>query len=155
MATLVSVIVSSLMFVVELIELREVCFGFGAWLHDWRWAHFQFLGLSQVGDGIHAFATLTGPARLILLHHCRNVYDGDRGSLGRLRKFTVEYLVDRIIYALRSGCPWRMLPVGRGSYKTIFAWFNKFSKLNVLRGRFMTLKSGIGRFGGAILLYML
>ena len=98
---------------------------------------------------------LTGPARLILLHHCRNVYDGDRGSLGRPRKFTVEYLVDRIIYALRSGCPWRMLPVGSGSYKTIFAWFNKFSKLNVLRGRFMTLKSGIGEFGGAILQYML
>ena len=86
-----------------------------------EWLHLQFSLCGVVTTwwvlvmvSMHS-QYLTGPARLILLYHCRSIYDGDRGSLGRPRKFTVEYLVNRIIYALTSGCPWRMIPVESGS----------------------------------------
>ena len=79
---------------------------------------------------------LNGPGRMILLHHCGKTYDRKSDPRGRPRRFSLEYIVDRIVYVLQSGCPWRMLPVENGSYKTIFAWFNKFCKRNTFENTF-------------------
>ena len=78
----------------------------------------------------------TGPARMILLYHCKREYEKHNTRRGRPRRFTIEYILDRITYLLESGCPWRMLPVQSGSYKTIFAWFNLFSRKNVFENAF-------------------
>ena len=40
-----------------------------------------------------------------------------RVLVGRPRVLSLEYLLDRIVYALRTGCQWSALPVQHGSHK--------------------------------------
>ena len=40
---------------------------------------------------------------------------------------SLEYLLDRIVYALRTGCQWSALPVQHGSYKTVHHYFHKWA----------------------------
>lgn len=47
---------------------------------------------------------------------------------GRPWAFPTAYLIDRIAFVLRTGCQWSNLPVEGGSWKTVYAWFSKWSK---------------------------
>ena len=80
-----------------------------------------------------------GPLRFILLHQCNKIYNKKKDPRGRPRRFTLDYIIDRIMYILKTGCPWSMLPVEGGSYKTIFAWYNRFSKANIFEHAFHDL----------------
>ena len=73
--------------------------------------------------------------RTICLCHIREAEGatcGARRATGRPRVLEFEYLLDRIVYALRTGCQWSALPVRDGSYKTVHHYFHKWA----LRGVF-------------------
>ena len=82
-----------------------------------------------------------GPLRFILLHQCNKIYNKKKDPRGRPRRFILNYIIDRIMYILKTGCPWSMLPVEGGSYKTIFAWYNRFSKANIFEHAFHDMVS--------------
>lgn len=50
---------------------------------------------------------------------------------GRPPKMTVDYILDRIGYVLRTGCQWAMLPEKDGSWKTVYHYFSKWSKAHI------------------------
>ena len=43
-------------------------------------------------------------------------------------------LVDAILYVVKSGCQWRMLPSDLGAWSTAYRYFNTWSKLTVWQG---------------------
>jgi transposase len=45
---------------------------------------------------------------------------------GRKRKWTMRQIVSAIFYALRSGCPWDMLPDSFPPPSTVYRWFARF-----------------------------
>jgi transposase len=62
-------------------------------------------------------------------------------SAGRHRLLTVEYVLDRIGFVLRTGCQWSNLPVDGGSWKTVYHWFSLWSKKHVFQHAFQRLLS--------------
>jgi len=48
------------------------------------------------------------------------------GPRGRKRKWTMRQIVSAIFYALRSGCPWDMLPGSFPPPSTVYRWFARF-----------------------------
>ena len=50
---------------------------------------------------------------------------------GRYRKLSYEYILDRIIFVLVTGCQWTKLEVVNGSWKTIYHYFSIWSKANI------------------------
>ena len=74
-------------------------------------------------------------AYVILRSQMKRFYD-ETFSLGGPKKFSLDYLIDKFIYILKTGCQWRLLPVKNGSYKTIWSWYNKFSKKGVFEADF-------------------
>lgn len=73
-------------------------------------------------------------ARNILLTYIKEEYD-----LGRPRKLSFEYILDRIFYLLRTGSQWSNLHVHNGSWKTIYHYFAKWSKEHVFERSFHQL----------------
>ena len=59
-----------------------------------------------------------------------------RSPQGRHQKLTTAYLLDRIFFVLKSGCQWSMLPVPGSSYKTVYHYFNKWSKASIFEKSF-------------------
>jgi putative transposase len=47
---------------------------------------------------------------------------------GRPREVNIRLVVDGIFYRLRTGCSWEMLPKEYGKCKTIYGYFNEWSK---------------------------
>lgn len=45
---------------------------------------------------------------------------------GRPRKWSLREIVDGILYVLRSGCPWRLLPLDFPPSGTVWHWFRRF-----------------------------
>ena len=78
------------------------------------------------------------PMKNILLSHINSMCKTqcDFRQLGRPRKMTNEYILDRIFYVLKTGCQWSALHVKSGSYKTIWAYFDRWTKLGVFERAF-------------------
>lgn len=71
-------------------------------------------------------------ARTILLNHIINFHDRLRVTpRGRSRKLTFEYVLDRVMYVLMTGCQWTKLEVVNGSWKSIYHYFSLWSKANL------------------------
>ena len=47
---------------------------------------------------------------------------------GRKRKWAMRQIVSAIFYALRSGCPWDMLPDSFPPPSTVYRWFARLSR---------------------------
>ena len=55
---------------------------------------------------------------------------------GRPKQLSVIYILDRIFYVCRTGCQWNQLDVANGSWKTVFHYFNSWSKLRLFENAF-------------------
>ena len=61
-----------------------------------------------------------------------NAYERKRKlPCGRVRKLSVEYILDRIVHVLTTGCQWRKLEVVNGSWKTVYHYFSLWSSANL------------------------
>lgn len=47
-------------------------------------------------------------------------------TTGRPRKWPLREIVDAIVYMLRAGCPWRLLPDSFPPRSTVWDWFRRF-----------------------------
>ena len=50
---------------------------------------------------------------------------------GRPQLISIDYVINRIVYVLRTGCQWSNLPMKVGSWKTVYHYFAKWSKAHV------------------------
>jgi putative transposase len=57
---------------------------------------------------------------------------------GRRRKVSLAYALDRIFYVCRTGCQWSQLDVHNSSHKTIYHYFNTWSKARIFENVFYT-----------------
>jgi transposase len=55
---------------------------------------------------------------------------------GRPKALTVDYLIDRIRFVLRTGCQWYHLPVENGSWQTVYRYFSLWSRQRVFEKTF-------------------
>ena len=76
--------------------------------------------------------------RNILLTHIKTVSRPrcEFRQVGRPRKLEVGYILDRIMYVLRTGCQWSALEVKGASYKTIWAYFDRWAQLGIFEKAF-------------------
>jgi putative transposase len=66
----------------------------------------------------------------------------DRRNLapqGRRRKLSLAYILDRIFYVCKTGCQWSQLDVKGSSYKTIYHYFNLWSKAHIFESVFYAI----------------
>lgn len=47
-------------------------------------------------------------------------------SRGRKRRWPMRRIVEAILYVLRAGCPWRLLPDSFPPWRTVYRWFAEF-----------------------------
>src|SRR3954469_12303347 len=59
--------------------------------------------------------------------------------LGRPREVDLREVLDAILYLLRTGCPWRMLPREFPPKSTVYGYFRRFWEEGVWSGIQMTL----------------
>ena len=52
-------------------------------------------------------------------------------NVGRHRTLSYEYILDRIMYVLETGCQWSHVEVCNGSWKTIYHYFSLWSKAHL------------------------
>ena len=55
------------------------------------------------------------------------------GKTGRPRRWPMRDIINAILYVLRSGCPWRMVPDSFAPRSTVYRWFIRASGSNRLR----------------------
>ncbi len=60
---------------------------------------------------------------------------------GRYRKLSYEYILDRIIFVLVTGCQWTKLEVENGSWKTVYHYFSVWSKANLFEYAYQDILS--------------
>ena len=72
--------------------------------------------------------SLSSLSKTILLNHIISFHSLPSHSIGRPRKFSFSFILDRIFHLLSSGCQWSNLEVPGGSYKTIYHYFALWSK---------------------------
>lgn len=71
-------------------------------------------------------------AKTILLNHVVTFQENRRlMPWGRHRKHSYDYILDRILFVLVTGCQWSRLEVENGSWKTIYHYFSLWSKANL------------------------
>ena len=73
-------------------------------------------------------------------HHERSTRISTRG---RQKKLSATYVLDRIFYVCKTGCQWNQLEVMQGSWKTIFHYFNLWSKLRLFENAFYNLSKNV------------
>eukprot|EP00968_Pinguiococcus_pyrenoidosus_P009533 scaffold739_cov166-Pinguiococcus_pyrenoidosus.AAC.7 len=85
----------------------------------------------------------TGPLLSILRWHIQKSMPSttlksipSRSSIGRPRKLSLDYILDRVMYVLTTGVQWRHLPVKHGSWKTVYHYFRIFTDLRVFENAF-------------------
>ena len=66
-------------------------------------------------------------ALTLLKHHIESLKT--KHAYGRPQTLSVDYVIDRIVYVLRTGSQWSNIPVDNGSWKTIYHYFSKWSKV--------------------------
>jgi transposase len=50
---------------------------------------------------------------------------------GRSRTTSLREVLNAILYVLRTGCQWRMLPEGLPPYSTVYGYFRQFWQLGI------------------------
>jgi putative transposase len=55
---------------------------------------------------------------------------------GRPRTISVDYILDRIFFLLRTGCQWSNLPTNGCSWKTVYHYFKYWSDRNIFHQAF-------------------
>ena len=55
----------------------------------------------------------------------------ERGKLGRPPRYTRRELLDAILYVVRSGCTWRMMPKEFPHWRLVYYYFTKWHGLGV------------------------
>ena len=51
---------------------------------------------------------------------------------GRKRKYSIREIMNAILYLTKTGCQWRMLPLHYPPWKSVYYYFNKWTKNGVL-----------------------
>ena len=51
--------------------------------------------------------------------------------LGRPRKWEMWQIINAILYAVRTGCQWRMLPTNLPPWQTVYGYFRRWKKNNL------------------------
>ena len=76
-------------------------------------------------------------AETILLNHI-TAYQNKMRVMpsGRYRKLTYEYILNRILFVLVTGCQWTKLEVNNGSWKTVYHYFSLWSKANIFENAY-------------------
>lgn len=84
--------------------------------------------------------------------HALDAYETqkERYPQGRRRKLSLAYILDRIFYVCRTGCQWSQLHVQNSSYKTVFHYFNLWSKARIFEDVFYDTVKGRVPLGGAV-----
>jgi putative transposase len=87
-----------------------------------------------------------------LVMHAVKEYEDRRvlSTQGRRRKLTIAYILDRIFYVCRTGCQWSQLDVHESSYKTIYHYFNIWSKARIFENTFYAAVNARASLGGTI-----
>ncbi len=62
---------------------------------------------------------------------------------GRQKKLSSAYVLDRIFYVCKTGCQWNQLEVVQGSWKTVFHYFNLWSKLRLFENAFYNMSKTV------------
>ena len=89
--------------------------------------------------------SLSSLAKTILLTHVSRFHScvpssrGSRSPVGRPRRLSFPYILDRILFILSSGSQWSLLPVKDGSWKTIFHYFTLWSKNHLFQHAYLDL----------------
>ena len=79
-------------------------------------------------------------------------------GFGRRRRWPMREVVNAIFYALRCGCPWRMLPAGFPPPLTVYRWFCAVARRRLVgiaqpracRGRPRTRRARSEPVGGGV-----
>ena len=50
---------------------------------------------------------------------------------GRVRQIELREIINAILYLLRTGCAWRMLPHDLPAWQTVYGYFNRWRKAGV------------------------
>jgi putative transposase len=84
--------------------------------------------------------------------HAVGAYETQSGRYpqGRRRKLSLAYILDRIFYVCRTGCQWSQLHVQNSSYKTVFHYFNLWSKAHIFEDVFYDAVKRRVPLGGAL-----
>ena len=85
--------------------------------------------------------------------HAIHAYESkrERGRQGRHRKLSVSYMLERIFYVCKTGCQWSQLEVPHSSYKTVYHYFNLWSKAHIFENVFYEAIRAKQRVGGAVI----
>ena len=62
---------------------------------------------------------------------------------GRPRTTVLREVLNAILYLLRSGCPWRLLPKDFPPKSTVYGYFRRFGQDGVWQGRKSSRRQGI------------
>ena len=84
-------------------------------------------------------------ARAILTNHIKSYEPSS--SYGRPHKLSTDYVLDRIMYILRTGCQWTSLPVQGGCWKTIYHYFSKWSKAHIFEHAYRDIVKAYSKVG--------
>jgi len=72
----------------------------------------------------------------ILVNTIKEHYSLTLFNCGSKRKLSIEFIIDKIIYVLRTGCQWSKLPVIDCSWKTIYHYFSIWSHKNLFESAY-------------------
>ena len=86
------------------------------------------------------------PITLTLLKHHIESLQTNHGY-GRPQLLSLDYVIDRIVYVLRTGCQWSNLPMKVGCWKTVYHYFAKWSKAHVFEHCYTDLLKFYARRG--------
>ena len=75
----------------------------------------------------------------------------ERSRQGRHRKLSVSYMLERIFYVCKTGCQWSQLEVPQSSYKTVYHYFNLWSKAHIFENVFYEAIRAKQPIGGAVI----
>ena len=84
--------------------------------------------------------------------HAISAYENTkvRSPQGRRRKLSLAYILDRIFYVCRTGCQWSQLHVNNSSFKTVFHYFNLWSKARIFENIFYDVVNGRRAVSGSL-----
>lgn len=57
------------------------------------------------------------------------------------KRANLQLIIGGILYYMRTGCTWRLVPAVFGNYKTIYGWFARISKLELFKKIWNHLKN--------------
>ena len=75
-----------------------------------------------------------------VIHHERSTRISTRG---RKKKLSATCVLDRIFYVCKTGYRWNQLEVVQGSWKTVFHYFNLWSKLRLFENAFYNMSKNV------------